>query len=377
MKGYLDTSEEVLKKLNTKRTGLSAEEAAGRLMADGKNKLKEAKPVPLWRRFLSQLADPMIIILIAAAVVSGMTAVYAGESFADVIIIMIVVLINAVLGVAQESKAEKAIAALQEIAAATSKVMRDGKQQTIRSEELVRGDIIVLEAGDAVPADGRILECASMKVEEAALTGESVPVLKTERVLSLEEGTKDVPLGDRKNMVYMGSTVVYGRGAAVVTGTGMDTEMGKIADALTQAKDNETPLQGKLSQLSRILSVLVLAICVIIFAVSLLRAYPAISGHTVMDTFMIAVSLAVAAIPEGLAAVVTIVLSIGVTNMSRKHAIIRKLTAVETLGCTQIICSDKTGTLTQNRMTVVEHTGSDETALAAAMALCNDAHLND
>ena len=265
MKGYLDTSEEVLKKLNTKRTGLSAEEAAGRLMADGKNKLKEAKPVPLWRRFLSQLADPMIIILIAAAVVSGMTAVYAGESFADVIIIMIVVLINAVLGVAQESRAEKAIAALQEIAAATSKVMRDGKQQTIRSEELVRGDIIVLEAGDAVPADGRILECDSMKVEEAALTGESVPVLKTERVLSLEEGTKDVPLGDRKNMVYMGSTVVYGRGAAVVTGTGMDTEMGKIADALTQAKDNETPLQGKLSQLSRILSVLVLAICVIIF----------------------------------------------------------------------------------------------------------------
>ena len=377
MKGYLDTSEEVLKKLNTKRTGLSAEEAAGRLMADGKNKLKEAKPVPLWRRFLSQLADPMIIILIAAAVVSGMTAVYAGESFADVIIIMIVVLINAVLGVAQESRAEKAIAALQEIAAATSKVMRDGKQQTIRSEELVRGDIIVLEAGDAVPADGRILECASMKVEEAALTGESVPVLKTERVLSQEEGTKDVPLGDRKNMVYMGSTVVYGRGAAVVTGTGMDTEMGKIADALTQAKDNETPLQGKLSQLSRILSVLVLAICVIIFAVSLLRAYPAISGHTVMDTFMIAVSLAVAAIPEGLAAVVTIVLSIGVTNMSRKHAVIRKLTAVETLGCTQIICSDKTGTLTQNRMTVVEHTGSDETALAAAMALCNDAHLND
>ena len=377
MKGYLDTSEEVLKKLNTKRTGLSAEEATGRLMADGKNKLEEAKPVPLWRRFLSQLADPMIIILIAAAVVSGMTAVYAGESFADVIIIMIVVLINAVLGVAQESKAEKAIAALQEIAAATSKVMRDGKQQTIRSEELVRGDIIVLEAGDAVPADGRILECASMKVEEAALTGESVPVLKTERVLSLEEGTKDVPLGDRKNMVYMGSTVVYGRGAAVVTGTGMDTEMGKIADALTQAKDNETPLQGKLSQLSRILSVLVLGICVIIFAVSLLRAYPDISGYTVIDTFMIAVSLAVAAIPEGLAAVVTIVLSIGVTNMSRKHAVIRKLTAVETLGCTQIICSDKTGTLTQNRMTVVEHTGSDETALAAAMALCNDAHLND
>ena len=377
MKDYLKTGKNVLSELKSGEHGLDSQEAAARLEKEGKNRLKEAKKVPLWKRFLSQLADPMILILIAAAAVSGITAVYAGESFADVIIILFVVVINAVLGVLQESKAEKAIAALQEIAAATSKVIRGGRQMVVKSEELVRGDIIVLEAGDAVPADARILECASMKVEEAALTGESVPSLKSESVLTLEEGKKDVPLGDRKNMVYMGSTVVYGRGRAVVTGTGMNTEMGKIADALTQAKDNQTPLQRKLSQLSKVLSVLVLGICAIIFAVSLFRAYPSVSGEVVLDTFMVAVSLAVAAIPEGLAAVVTIVLSIGVTNMSRKNAIVRKLTAVETLGCTQIICSDKTGTLTQNRMTVVEHSGSDEIQLATAMALCCDAILNE
>lgn len=273
------------------------------------------------------------------------------------IIIMAVVIINAVLGVFQESKAEAAIEALQEIAAATSKVLRDGKMVTLKSTDLVPGDIVVLEAGDAVPADGRIIECASMKIEEAALTGESVPVNKMMDLLSLEE-RKDIPLGDRKNMVYMGSTVVYGRGKAVVTGTGMNTEMGKIAKALSQAKEEATPLQLKLNQLSKILTVLVIGICAVIFAVGLLRA--GISGDTILSTFMVAVSLAVAAIPEGLAAVVTIVLSIGVTNMSKRNAIIRKLTAVETLGCTQIICSDKTGTLTQNKMTVVEHVSDDE-----------------
>ncbi|MEG0566709.1 MAG: HAD-IC family P-type ATPase, partial [Hungatella sp.] len=238
-------------------------------------------------------------------------------------------------------------------------------------------DIILLEAGDAVPADARVIECASMKVEEAALTGESVPVIKTSEALTIADQSKDVTLGDRKNMVYMGSTIVYGRGRAVVVGAGMDTEMGKIADALTQAKDGETPLQLKLDQLSKVLSMLVLGICAVIFAVSLIRSYPDISGGVVLDTFMIAVSLAVAAIPEGLAAVVTIVLSIGVTNMSKKCAIVRKLTAVETLGCTQIICSDKTGTLTQNKMTVVEHVGTDESTLATAMALCSDAELDE
>ena len=320
----------------------------------------------------------MIIILIVAAVISGITAFYEGESFADVIIIMFVVIINAVLGVVQESKAEAAIAALQEIAAATSKVLRDGKIATLKSEELVPGDVVVLEAGDSVPADGRIIECASMKIEEAALTGESVPVNKIVSILNLE-GEKDVPLGDRKNMVYMGSTVVYGRGMAVLTGTGMNTEMGKIADALENAKEDETPLQIKLNQLSKFLTVLVIGICAVIFAFGLIRANGSeagITGDTFLSTYMLAVTLAVAAIPEGLAAVVTIVLSIGVTNMSRRNAIIRKLTAVETLGCTQIICSDKTGTLTQNKMTVVEHAADDEKTLETAMALCSDAALD-
>lgn len=378
MKEYLSSVEDVLKEQKSTEEGLSQAEASRRLEQVGPNKLKEGKKVSLFRKFLDELADPMIIILLVAAAISGVTAYYEGESFADVIIILIVVIINAVLGVFQESKAEAAIAALQEIAAATSKVMRDGKMVTLKSEEIVPGDIVVLEAGDSVPADGRIIECASMKIEEAALTGESVPVNKLVKVLNLD-GEKDVPLGDRKNMMYMGSTVVYGRGKAVITGTGMNTEMGKIATALSEAKEEETPLQIKLNQLSKILTVLVVGICVIIFAVGLIRANlspEGITGDTILSTFMVAVSLAVAAIPEGLAAVVTIVLSIGVTNMSKRNAIIRKLTAVETLGCTQIICSDKTGTLTQNKMTVVEHFTDDEKMLETAMALCSDAELD-
>ena len=289
---------------------------------------------------------------------------------------MAVVIINAVLGVYQESKAEAAIEALQEIAAATSKVIRDGHQMTIRSEELVPGDIILLEAGDSVPADARIIESASMKIEEAALTGESVPVTKHADVLTAE-ANGEVPLGDRKNMVYMGSTVAYGRGRAVVTGTGMETEMGKIADALTNAKEEETPLQIKLNELSKLLSMLVIAICVIIFGVDIFRHMSTgITGEMMLDTFMVAVSLAVAAIPEGLSAVVTILLSIGVTKMSANQAIIRKLTAVETLGCTQIICSDKTGTLTQNKMTVVQRFTEDEKMHLIAMALCSDAEMD-
>lgn len=372
MKEYLRESCDVLKELQTYESGLEEKEAERRLGKYGKNKLREGKKIPLAVRFLDELKDPMTIILIAAAAVSGVTSIYSGESFADVIIILAVVIINAVLGVIQESKAEKAIAALQEITAATSKVMRNGRMITVRSEELVPGDVIILEAGDAVPADARILESASMKAEESALTGESVPVGKKSDILCLE-GQKDIPLGDRKNMLYMGSTVVYGRGRAVVTGTGMNTEMGKIADALAAAKDDATPLQVKLAQLSKILSVLVIGICIVIFAVDLIRTYPDITGERILDTFMVAVSLAVAAIPEGLAAVVTIVLSIGVTKMSQRNAVIRKLTAVETLGCTQIICSDKTGTLTQNRMTVVEHSTSDVKELVTAMALCSDA----
>ena len=379
MKAYLEHGEDVLHALESTQAGLTSEQAKQRLEEQGLNKLQEGKKKSLLARFLGELADPMILILIAAAAISGVTAVYSGEPFIDMIIILAVVIINAVLGVVQESKAEAAIEALERIAAATSKVMRDGKMAVLRSEELVPGDIVLLEAGDAVPADGRILSSASLKIEEAALTGESVPVNKSAD--RLEAGDmKDVPLGDRRNMMYMGSTVVYGRGRAVVTGTGMQTEMGKIAGALAMAQDEETPLQRKLGQLSRILTALVLGICAVIFGVGIFRAMgtPAgVTGTVLLDTFMVAVSLAVAAIPEGLAAVVTIVLSIGVTNMAKRNAIIRKLTAVETLGCTQIICSDKTGTLTQNRMTVVERASDDETLLMTAMALCSDAKYDE
>ena len=376
MKTYCEEKEAVLAELDSSENGLSSAEAQKRLEAHGKNKLKEPAKESLIKRFFGQMADPMIIILLAAAAISGVLAVMQGESFADVIIILAVVVVNAVLGVYQENKAEKAIEALQEMSAATSKVLRDGKLVTIHSEELAPGDVILLEAGDAIPADGRLLTSASLKIEEAALTGESVPVLKFIDAINLVDETKDVTLGDRKNMVYMGSTVVYGRGTAVITATGMDTEMGKIADALATAEEGQTPLQIKMSQLSKILTWLVLGICALVFVVQLLRA-GGFTVEVVLDSFMIAVSLAVAAIPEGLVAVVTMVLSIGVTNMSKRNAIIRKLTAVETLGCAQIICSDKTGTLTQNKMTVVDYFGTDEKKLASAMALCSDAELDE
>ena len=371
MKSYELSAEEVLQQENASLDGLTSHEAARRLEEHGPNKLKEAQKATLLQRFIEQLKDPMLIILLCAAAVSAVTSVIEGESMAEVIIILIVVLLNAVLGVYQESKAEAAIEALQTMTAATSKVLRDGKHVTLHSDELVPGDIVLLEAGDSVPADGRILESASLKIEEAALTGESVPVNKIIDKLLPAEGGKDVPLGDRKNMCYMGSTVVYGRGRMVITGTGMDTEMGKIAGALAATQDEQTPLQRKLDELGRTLSKLVLGICVFIFIFNLVT-HGEFSLDAILSTFMVAVSLAVAAIPEGLATVVTVVLSIGVTNMSKRNAVIRRLTAVETLGCAQVICSDKTGTLTQNKMTVVEHVG-DEALLATAMALCSDA----
>lgn len=366
---YRQPPSDTLHALDSTPDGLTPEQAAARLARDGRNVLTEPPKPSLVKRFFQQLADPMILVLLAAALISAITSAYAHESFADVIIILIVVIINAVLGVYQESKAEQAIAALKELSAAHSRVLRGGKLVTVPSEELVAGDVLVLEAGDAVPADARVLESASLRAEEAALTGESVPVTKSPDALT---AAGDIGLGDRSNMLYLGSSIVYGRGRAVVTETGMQTQMGHIADALTQTKENKTPLQLRLSQLSRILTWLVLGICVVVFAVGVLRA-GTINGRVVLDTFLIAVSLAVAAIPEGLAAVVTIVLSIGVTNMSRRSAVIRRLTAVETLGCAQVICSDKTGTLTQNRMTVTECAGSDEHLLATAMALCVDA----
>ena len=372
---YLKTSDAVLEELETTESGLTSAQAAQRLEKYGPNKLKEAEKATWLQKFLAQLRDPMLIILMIAAGVSALTGMLSGENeWAEVIIILAVVLLNAILGVIQESKAEAAIEALQTMTAATCKVLRDGKMVVLHSDELVPGDVVLLEAGDAVPADGRLLESASLKIEEAALTGESVPVNKVIDLLGVDSGA-EVPLGDRKNMCYMGSTVVYGRGKAVITRTGMDTEMGKIAGALAATADEETPLQRKLDQLGKTLSWIVLGICVFIFAFNLLM-----EGNfalaAILETFMVAVSLAVAAIPEGLATVVTVVLSIGVTNMSKRNAVIRRLTAVETLGCTQVICSDKTGTLTQNKMTVVEHMGDGE-LVATAMALCSDANLNE
>ena len=381
-KTYTQSAEEVLSGLGVGPTGLTSDQARERLEKYGPNKLKEAEKPTLLQRFIQQLKDPMLIILMIAAAVSGLTGMLAHENeWAEVIIILAVVLLNAVLGVIQESKAEAAIEALQTMTAATCKVLRDGKLTVLHSDELVPGDVVLLEAGDAVPADGRIIENASLKIEEAALTGESVPVNKMLEALGVSEGQDDVPLGDRKNMCYMGSTVVYGRGKAVITGTGMNTEMGKIAGALAATKEEETPLQRKLDELGGLLSKLVLGICVFIFAFNLFMARGELTaeGHAlsvILETFMVAVSLAVAAIPEGLATVVTVVLSIGVTKMSQRNAVIRRLTAVETLGCTQVICSDKTGTLTQNKMTVVDHLG-ESGLVATAMALCSDASLNE
>lgn len=369
---YLEPASEVLEKEESRKNGLKSSEADERLKKFGKNKLIEQKKRSTILRFLDQIKDPMILVLLAAALLSFATAIYQKESPADVFIILFVVILNSVLGVIQENKAEEAIDALKKMTAATSKVKRDGKIISIKSEDLVRGDIIILEAGDAVPADGRIIECASLKIEESALTGESVPVTKDEEMLEIPEGEKGFSLGDRKNMIYMGSTVVYGRGKAVITGTGMDTEMGKIADAISQAKEELTPLQKKLAQLSKILTIAIGAICVLVFLLGIIEA-KSVNIDVMIDTFMLAISLAVAAIPEGLVAVVTIVLSIGVTKMSKRNAVIRKITAVETLGCAQVICSDKTGTLTQNKMTVTDYSSPYEKLLATGMALASDA----
>ena len=389
-KFYLHEASEVLNEVGSTAEGLSSKEAAERLEKNGKNKLKEAEKETLLQKFIGSVSDPMIIMLLVAAALQATVNVlqmsdgFKLSEFADVIVILVVVIINTIMSLIQESKAEGAMDALMQMTASTSKVLRDGEVEIIKSEDVVVGDVILFEAGDTVPADCRILESYSIKAEEAALTGESVPVNKIIDILMLEDSKEDVTLGDRRNMLYNGSTIVYGRGKAVVVACGMDTEMGRIADALNKVENELTPLQMKMAELSDFLTKLVIGICVLVFAVGVIESIIVadsfsfgLLGAVALDTFIAAIALAVAAIPEGLPAVVTIILSIGVSAMAKRQALIRKLTAVETLGCTNVICSDKTGTLTQNKMTVVDKYTVDEPLLAKAMALCSDAEIKE
>jgi len=345
-KPYAMTKEDVLKELSVDSDmGLSSPEAQKRLLEYGLNALSEKKQTPLWKRFFQQFADAMVLILIAAAALSAFMAVREGGfgGWIDVIVILAIVLINAGLGVYQEGKADQAIAALRKMSSPQTKVLRDGKQILIASEQVVPGDIVVIDAGDLVAADIRIVSQSSLKVEEASLTGESVPVEKNaDAVLSADSG-----LGDRDNMLFMGTAITYGRARGVVVGTGEKTELGGIAKKLQNIDEAITPLQKNLTSLGKILGIICIAVCIIVFAVDVFVQHADWS-----EALMTAISLAVAAIPEGLAAVVTIVLSIGMTRMAARNAIVRKLLAVETLGCVDVICSDKTGTLTQNEMTV-------------------------
>ena len=344
MENYFSkSSKDVEKELNTNlNNGLKSEDVLERQEEYGFNELKEGKKKSIFIKFLEQFKDFMIIVLIIAAIISGIIGVLEGEGLTDTIIIMVVIIANAIIGVAQEQKAEKSLEALQKLSANTAKVIRDGKQLIVPARELVKGDIVVLDTGDYVPADLRIFESINLKTQESALTGESVPVEKiTEKI---EE--KEVGIADRVNMAFSSSLVTYGRGKGIVVETAMNTEVGKIAQFISNAKKEETPLAKKLNRLGKVLGIVALAICIVIFVIGL------VYGKEPLDMFMTAVSLAVAAIPEGLAAVSTIVLAIGVQRMVKKHAIVKKLPAVETLGSTTVICSDKTGTLTQNKMTV-------------------------
>ena len=347
------TVEEVEKELGTnKENGLSSKKVEENRAKYGLNELKEKKKESLLQKFIDQFKDFSIIVLIIAAIVSGVVGVMQGEGFTDTVIILIVVLLNAVIGVAQESKAEKSLEALKKLSAHAAKVIRDGKETAIPAMELVPGDLVIIETGDYISADLRVIEAVNLKSQEASLTGESVPVEKrTDAIQATEVG-----VGDRKNMLFSSSLITYGRGKAIVVKTGMNTEVGKIADMINQTEDQETPLQKKLNSLGKTLGMAALTICAVIFVIGLLQ------GKEIINMFMTAVSLAVAVIPEGLVAVSTIVLAIGVQKMVKKNAIVKKLPAVETLGSSTVICSDKTGTLTQNKMTVEKIFCNDVTA---------------
>ena len=373
------TVEEVEKELGTnKENGLSSKKVEENRAKYGLNELKEKKKESLIQKFIDQFKDFSIIVLIIAAIVSGVVGVMQGEGFTDTIIILIVVLLNAVIGVAQESKAEKSLEALKKLSAHAAKVIRNGKETAIPARELVPGDLVIIETGDYISADLRVIEAVNLKSQEASLTGESVPVEK--RTDAIQE--TEVGVGDRKNMLFSSSLITYGRGKAIVVKTGMNTEVGKIADMINQTEDQETPLQKKLNSLGKTLGIAALTICAVIFVIGLLQ------GKEIINMFMTAVSLAVAVIPEGLVAVSTIVLAIGVQKMVKKNAIVKKLPAVETLGSSTVICSDKTGTLTQNKMTVEKvfcndttsdieraETNEDFRKLIYDCMLCNDSRV--
>lgn len=370
---YKKSKNEILKELDVdKKNGLSSNEALRRLEKYGKNKLETKKKKTLFKQFLSQLKDVMIYILIIAAIISA----FLGE-ISDALIILLVIIINAVIGVIQESKAEKALDALKELSTPKALVKRDGSLKEILSEDIVPGDIVIIDAGRYIPGDLRLIDTANLKIEESAFTGESVPSEKDASFLP----DKEIPIGDQNNMAFMSTLATYGRGVGVVVGTGMNTEIGKIAKMIEQEENDETPLQKKLSELGKILGFLAVGICILIFIISFFQ------GRDLLEMFLTSISLAVAAIPEGLPAIVAIVLALGVQRMVKKNAIIRKLPAVETLGSVSIICSDKTGTLTQNKMTVTTVYTNDSyikesefnlnenesKLLVDCMVLCNDA----
>ncbi|MGM9929307.1 MAG: cation-translocating P-type ATPase [Bacillus sp. (in: firmicutes)] len=387
MNFYRHSTQEVLKEVKSSEDGLSSAEVQKRLSLYGYNELASKGKDPTWKLFLENFKDPMVIVLLIAAIVQ----IVLGELM-ESFIIFIVLIVNAIISVVQTRKAESSLDALRQMSAPEAKVIRDGTKQTIPARELVKGDIILLEAGDFVPADGRLLESGSLKVEEGMLTGESEAVEKYVHTI-----TEEVPLGDRRNMVYSGALAVYGRGVCVVTGTAGETEIGKIAGLLEDAGNKQTPLQQKLEDFSKKLGVAILLLCLLIFGVEAGRAWfsesTANMTTALLNSLMFAVAVAVAAIPEALSSIVTIVLAVGTNKMAKQHAIIRKLPAVETLGSTSVICTDKTGTLTQNKMTVVdyfipegmkekfpknpEEWSDSERALIHVAVLCNDSHINE
>ena len=341
--------------------GLNEEEVRVRQERDGLNEFAKKKHTTLWQKFISQFKSFMIIVLLVAAAISGVTGYMNGEGITDALIILVILIANAIIGVFQESKAEKSLDALEKLSAPHCKVIRGGEHKVIESRKLVVGDVVEIETGDSVPADIRLTEAVNLKIQESALTGESVPVEKNTAIIS-----NDVPIGDRGNMAFSSCSVTYGRGQGIVVATGENTEVGKIASMIQSVPDMRTPMQVRLDKLGKVLAVISLVVCAIIFIIGLCY------GRGLMEMFMTAVSLAVAAIPEGLPAVSTVILALGVQRLAKQNAIVRNLPSVETLGSTTVICSDKTGTLTQNKMTVVESYATVSKQMLTIGSLCND-----